>query len=414
MRRLIVVSANVKTRAVLLGGLNLLESVPVRRIPLRPRIHVLLWLMLGLSLSAALSLAADRPVVTGVVNGASFEPNIAAGSWVTIFGENLAPSTRIWRADEIVDGKLPTSLDGVSVTINNKPAAVYFISPTQINVQAPDDSSVGQVQVLVTTQDGGTSDLAIGELSALSPGLFAFDPEGRRYVAAVHPDGTYVAKDGMFPTAPTRLAKPGDVIMLFGTGFGPTDPAVPAGLVFTGAAAVTQPITVRIGEVVADVAYAGLVGAGLCQLNVTIPELPDGDHPVVAEIGGLRTQTGAFVSVSDPEQQALLTPGAWTGEDIYFFVASDGTRLIVGGPLSRSLQMGIPTCTGTLFIGMEAVIPIINGRFDHTESGTQGGGWSIAVSGVFDSPTHASVQVQHTNSAGCSKTTTGYEATPSQ
>jgi uncharacterized protein (TIGR03437 family) len=237
--------------------------------------------------SASLPLAADRPVISGVVNGASFEPIIAPGCWVTILGDNLAPTARIWRADEIVDGKLPTSLDGVNVTINDKPAAVYFISPTQINVQAPDDSSVGHVRVLVTTQEGGTSNLAIAELRTLSPGVFMFDPEGRRYVAAVHADGTYAAKDGMFPTAQTRPVKPGDSIMLFGTGFGPTDPAIPAGVVFTGAAQMTERTTVRIGGVAAKVTYAGLVGAGLCQLNVTIPELPDSDHTVVVEIGGL-------------------------------------------------------------------------------------------------------------------------------
>src|SRR3989442_4223779 len=102
--------------------------------------------LFGSDLATSLPRADSVPVsVTGVVNGASFQPGIAAGSWVTIQGANLANTNpgRTWRSDEIVNGNLPTALDGVSVTINNKPAYVYYISPTQINVQAPSDDSVG-------------------------------------------------------------------------------------------------------------------------------------------------------------------------------------------------------------------------------------------------------------------------------
>lgn len=79
------------------------------------------------------------------MNAAGFQPGVASGAWITIFGQNLAPVTRTWEAaKEIVNGKLPVSLDGVSVSINNKPAFVYFIGPTQINVQAPSDDAVGR------------------------------------------------------------------------------------------------------------------------------------------------------------------------------------------------------------------------------------------------------------------------------
>ena len=74
--------------------------------------------------SATFNQAAAPAVPTvsqnGVVNGASFQPGIQAGSWVAIFGSLLAQTDpgRIWRGDEFVDGNLPTSLDGVSVTVN--------------------------------------------------------------------------------------------------------------------------------------------------------------------------------------------------------------------------------------------------------------------------------------------------------
>jgi uncharacterized protein (TIGR03437 family) len=241
--------------------------------------------------------AQPRPQVTsqnGVVNSAGFQPGVAAGSWVTIFGQNLAPVTRTWdAAKEIVDGKLPASLDGVSVSINNKPAFVYFISPTQINAQAPSDDAVGPVEVTVTNA-GGTSEAVTATMQTFLPGLFLFP---QNYVAAVRTSGTFVGPAGLFSGLTTTPARPGEVILLFGTGFGPTNPSVTAGQVFQGAAALTNPVAVRIGGVSANVAFAGLSGAGLYQFNLTVPDLPDGDHEVVAEIGGARTQTGARIRV---------------------------------------------------------------------------------------------------------------------
>jgi uncharacterized protein (TIGR03437 family) len=232
----------------------------------------------------------------GVVNGASFQPGIASGAWITIFGTNLASTTRTWRDDEIVGGILPTQLDGVSVMVNNKPAAVYFISPAQLNVQAPSDSSTGPVQVQVTTPQGSGSASAL--LATFAPGFFMFDPEGRKYLAAVHANGTLLGKPNLFQGLTTAPAAPGETVLLFGTGFGPTDPPVPSGQVFSGAAKLANPVTVRIGGVPADVQFAGLSGAGLYQLNVKIPDtLADGDASVVAEVGGVSTQDNAFITV---------------------------------------------------------------------------------------------------------------------
>jgi exonuclease III len=85
--------------------------------------------------------------VNAVVNGASFTSRISVGSWISIFEAELAPTTRLWRVDEIIAGVLPTKLDGVSVLVNGNPAAVSFISPGQLNVQAPDDEALGPVSV---------------------------------------------------------------------------------------------------------------------------------------------------------------------------------------------------------------------------------------------------------------------------
>jgi uncharacterized protein (TIGR03437 family) len=237
--------------------------------------------------------AAGPPTIDSVVNGASFLSGLSAGSWSSVYGKNLASTARLWRNDEIVNGKLPTQLDGVSVTINGKPAAINYISPTQLNVQVPTDGALGPVQLQVTTPQGSAS--AVAELRQFAPGLFAFDG---RYVAAQHPDYTYVAKPGLLQGVVSRPAAPGEVIILYGTGFGPTLPAILAGEIVTVAAPLANPAVVRIGNTNAEVQWAGISAAGLWQFNVKVPEhLADGDAPVVAEVGGVQSQSNVFITV---------------------------------------------------------------------------------------------------------------------
>jgi uncharacterized protein (TIGR03437 family) len=232
----------------------------------------------------------------GVVNGASFAPGIATGSWVTIQGSNLATGTRTWRSDEIVNGKLPTQLDGVGVNINGKPAAVYFISPTQINVQAPADDAVGPVNVEVV--NGSTkSDPMTAQLQAFSPGFFLWDG---KYAVATRPDFSLVAKPGLFPGATTVPAKPGDTIILWGTGFGPTNPAIPAGQTVDRTTSLVTNPTIRVGGATAQLVGGALSQgfAGLYQIAVRLPDtLADGDQKIEAEVGGIRSPDNVFITI---------------------------------------------------------------------------------------------------------------------
>jgi uncharacterized protein (TIGR03437 family) len=232
--------------------------------------------------------AAAAPAITaaGVVNGASFADGIAAGSWVAIFGQNLASGTRALTTDDLVSGNMPTSLGGVSVNVNNKAAFLYYVSPTQINVLAPDDSSTGAVSVSVTNS-AGTSPAAGAMLLAAAPALFASNGN----VAAVRPDGTVIDGSGV-------LARAGETIELFGTGFGGTSPAVAPGVVFQGSAPLVTSPTVTIGGAAAVVSYAGLVGTGLYQVNVTVPALTAGTYRVVAWVGGVSSQNGVALKVA--------------------------------------------------------------------------------------------------------------------
>jgi uncharacterized protein (TIGR03437 family) len=248
--------------------------------------------------------AGPAPGITSVVNGASFLTGIQAGSWTTIRGTNLANNSRTWDAPtEIINGKLPTLLDGVSVTINGKAAVVYYISPSQLNILPPDDSALGPVEVKVSVGSNMSSP-AIAQLNKYSPAFFMFDPQGRKYIAAqiARLDGgvDLLGPPGLFGSAATtRPAKPGDIIILYGTGFGPTNPPVPVGEVFSGAAPTSDPVVLTIGGVAAKVQFAGISGAGLYQLNVVVPELADGDQKAVATIGGFNSQDNAFIVVKN-------------------------------------------------------------------------------------------------------------------
>lgn len=90
-----------------------------------------------------LPVASPKITISGVSNSASGAGATASGSWVSIYGTNLSTSTRPWQASDFVGTALPTVVDGVSVTINGKSAAISYVSPSQLNVQAPTDAATG-------------------------------------------------------------------------------------------------------------------------------------------------------------------------------------------------------------------------------------------------------------------------------
>jgi len=240
--------------------------------------------------------SARQAAITAVTNNASGQPVIESGSWVSIYGTDLSATTRPWQLSDFSGNSLPTIIDGVRVTINEKPAAIAYVSPGMLNVLAPSDTTTGQVPVQVQSPYGTATGAA--NLQTYSPAFFA----AGKYVAAVHLDGTYVAPVGFYGTAvASRPAKPGETILLFGTGFGPTSPTVPADQIFSGAAPLTDPsqLQISIGSNPATVQFAGLVANGEYQFNVVVPALSDGDQGVIGTIGGLSTQPGLLIAVKN-------------------------------------------------------------------------------------------------------------------
>ena len=183
----------------------------------------------------------SRPAIAegGVVNAASFLTGISPGGWFTVRGVNLAPVTRIWTSADFNGNRLPTSLDGVKVLVNGKPAYVYYISPTQINALAPEDTAVGAVPIEIDN-NGRKSLFEVTLLRTRSPGLFMMPAPVARLAAITLPDGTLVAPSDTFPSTATRGARAGDAISLYATGLGATNPAYHEGVLLQ------QPFRVRL------------------------------------------------------------------------------------------------------------------------------------------------------------------------
>jgi len=195
-----------------------------------------------------------------------------------------------------VNGVLPTTLDGVSVSVGGQAAYVYFVSPTQLNVLAP-NIGADPVQVTVTTTSG-TSAAVTAIAQTVSPAFFLWVG---KYVVATHQDYSLAVQNGTFSGSTTVAAKPGEVIILWGTGFGPTTPAAPVGQqVPLGSYPTSTPVTVSVGGTPAVVYGAALApgSAGLYQVAIQVPpSAPDGDLPVVATINGTQSPTTALITV---------------------------------------------------------------------------------------------------------------------
>jgi len=247
------------------------------------------------------TILAQVPTVTpaGIVPVYSTVPTVQPGEWVSIYGNGLATSTATW------NGNFPISLSGTSVTIDGNPAYLWFVSPTQINLQAPADAKTGSVPVVVTTPSGTFTSTVT--LAAIAPSFSLLDGKHvtgiilRSNGSGADGGGTY---DILGPTGsslgyPTVAAKAGDSVVLFAVGLGPTNPPVAPGQLYSSAAATVTPVNVLINNNVSVTpSFAGLSSAGLYQINLTIPaNLGKGDLSLQASVGGQQTQAGVVISL---------------------------------------------------------------------------------------------------------------------
>ncbi len=245
---------------------------------------------------------ASPPVIYS--NGVVLNPTnpgvatISPGSWVSVYGDNLAPNDpdgKDW-SGLILNGKFPTNIDGVSVTVNGRLAAIAYIKKGLINLQAPDDNATGRVNVVVTTPNGSSAPMPVN-LQTYSPALFAFG--GKYAIAQIYPDNALAAPVNYVSGVTTRPAKPGEIVTLYGTGFGPTKTLAPAGLTVEMPVELSSGVTATVGGVSAKVLYAGLTAAGLNQLQLVVPNVAPGDQLLLLNVSGVSILSTLYLNVGN-------------------------------------------------------------------------------------------------------------------
>jgi uncharacterized protein (TIGR03437 family) len=246
----------------------------------------------------------NAPIITKVNTASAFGgfANFSAGSWLEIFGSNFTTSSsRIWGGADFSGVNAPTSLDRVSVTINGKSAFTYYMQPDQINVEAPADTTLGNVAIVVTNCTQSSAPFMFSKIAS-APGLLApasFIVNGKQNLVAQFSDGTYVLNANAISGVPSRPAKPGENITVYGIGFGDTDPAFGPGIIVDKLNALTAALKISFGTTAATTSYAGLAPGfvGLDQFNITVPNVADGDYPINVTLNGTALQQSFFLTV---------------------------------------------------------------------------------------------------------------------
>ncbi|MGB7763348.1 MAG: IPT/TIG domain-containing protein [Bryobacteraceae bacterium] len=259
----------------------------------------------------------------GVISAGSFGAftSAAPGSWIEIYGTSLAADTRLWTSADFNGVNAPTSIDNTTVTIGGQSAFIYYVSPTQVNAQVPSNVGTGPQPVVVSTAVGASDPVTI-TINQLEPGLLAppsFKVGGTQYVVALFPDGaTYVLPPGAIPGVNSRRAQPGDIVTMYGIGFGSVTPDSPAGQIVPGKNTLQLPFQLQFGQAQPTINYDGLApgAVGLYQFNVVVPNILSSDAvPLTFSVGyppslgaaGTQTLYIAVQNNTPPPQLQSLT-----------------------------------------------------------------------------------------------------------
>lgn len=222
----------------------------------------------------------STPAVTSVSNGASFQQAFAPGAVLSIFGSNLATVT-----ESASSVPLPDAVSGLEVLVNGVTAPLYYVSPAQLNVQIPYETTVGSTAV-VSINNNGQVTSANFQVAAAAPGIFT---------------------NSAGAVVPTPSAAIGQEIEIYITGTGAVQPAISDGAapssstVLADLPAPSQTTTVTIGGVQAAIDFLGIPEGlvGVTQINVAIPSgIAAGTQPVVVTVGGVAS-TPATIAITN-------------------------------------------------------------------------------------------------------------------
>ncbi len=251
----------------------------------------------------------------GVVGGGASVPPVAAlspNAVASIYGSAFAPdgTNAVVVPDRLIDGVVPTKVDGVCVLVGALPAPILVLTPTQIDFQVPQISTSGTVAVQVVTGCGTAqelrSDAVIVPVQSASPEFFYFvhNANGQNPIAGMnYATGVFVGSQGLVAGSTFAPAKPGDTLTLYATGLGVTNPAYAAGVLPDKEGPITGEASVSFGGVnlaAADVKYIGVSPSkpGVYEVRIHVPDATlDGNQPVKITVNGFVSPGGGYITV---------------------------------------------------------------------------------------------------------------------
>lgn len=225
--------------------------------------------------------------------GSYIAGGVSPGEFITVAGLNLSSGSP--QGGQVQNGRLTTTLGGVSLTFDGTPAPLVYSSYSQINAIAPYEIA-GKNSTTITVQTGSSTATAMVPVLAAAPSLFTADASGIGQAAALNQDGSV--------NSTANPANPDDVIVLYGTGEGLENPVPADGAITTAPLpSPSLPISVTIGGVPAKVTYGGAapgLAAGVVQINAVIPTGIVGQNvPVAWTAGTYSSQSGVTIAVNE-------------------------------------------------------------------------------------------------------------------
>ena len=271
---------------------------------------------------------------------------ISPNAIISLYGQGFAPPGTLATTTLNPAGRVAVNLAATCLQIGGKRAPLFVVTPGQINAQVPHDLAPGEAALTVirgcATANEQRSAAASATVAAVSPAFFNFvsNPNGRNPVVALHGGGPgFVGTPGLLPGVEFTPAAPGEVVTLYGTGFGATEPALETGEIPSRAVDLANAVSFTFGGIAvppADILYKGAAPglAGVYQFALRLPSnLPAGNADVVATVNGVPTPSGPFLTVR-------VAGGGGTTTDDHGDTPAEATALSPGSPAQGRIETG--------------------------------------------------------------------------
>jgi len=298
----IVKSGAIALRSTILGPNSLLAVIPANLLANHGTVPIVVSNPDpggGAAQLLSLEVLPPGPLILAVANAASQRPaTLSPGAIFTLYGQGLGPDTLV--AFDGTTPFVPTSIGGAKVYLNGEALPVIYSSARQVSAAAPNTLEPDRPNMLEVEYNSVKSNPFPILSAKASPALFTASGAGAGNAAAFQAD----AITGIITLNSDKTpASKGNVLVLYATGVGPTQPVPLNGAVATDASAISIPnISILLGDISAEVLYAGAAPGlitGIVQINARIPDnTPTGKAvPITLSAGTIASPPGVTLNI---------------------------------------------------------------------------------------------------------------------